>query len=153
MCSVHKLIKRTAKSEQGFVLIVAIMAIVIMIAIGFFALTMISGDLMISSRLASERQAFSAAETGAHVVFTALDLNNFANADVNNIPINPDFPNLIYTARTIPTNRRVTVPGFGTSSAAQVFQTTVTGRNSSDGSSVSIIIGVTPPPTPGDTIY
>ena len=77
---VLKLIKRTSNSEQGFVLIVAIMAIVILTAIGFFALTMISGDLMISSRLTGERKALSAAESGVHAIyassFSIIDLVN-----------------------------------------------------------------------------
>lgn len=152
MCSVPKLIKTKAKSDKGFVLIVAIMTVVIMVAIGFFALTIISGDLMISSRLASERQAFSVAETGAHVVFAAIDLNNFANADVNDVHINPEYPNLTYSSRTAPTKLSIAVGGFDASSKAQVFETLVTGRNANDGSSVSVAIGLTPPPTAGDTM-
>lgn len=152
MYSVLNLIKSKVKSEKGFVLIVAIMTVVIMVAIGFFALTIISGDLMISSRLASERQAFSAAECGAHAVFSALDMNNVANADVNNIACDPAYPNLTYSTRTTATNQRIVVTGFETNAMARIFETQITGRNSNDGSSVRIIIGVTPPPTVSDTL-
>ncbi|MCE5211187.1 MAG: hypothetical protein LLG40_06505 [Deltaproteobacteria bacterium] len=149
MYSVHKLIKKKAGSENGFVLIVAVIAILIMIAIGFFALTMISGDIMITSRLACERRAFSAAEAGVHAVLTSLDLGNIAAANVSNVQVNPDDPDLTYSASTIGTNQRVTDFGFDTSATAQVFEATVTGKNAADGSKVSVAVGITPPPTVG----
>lgn len=151
MCSVHKLIKKNAASEKGFVLLVAIIAVVIMIAIGFFALTIISGDIMITSRLACERRAFSAAEAGVHVVLTSLDLGNIAAANVTDVQVNPDDPDLTYSSGTVGTNQRVTDFGFETSATAQVFETTVTGKNARDGSKVSIAVGITPPPTVGTT--
>ncbi|MFA5321056.1 MAG: pilus assembly PilX N-terminal domain-containing protein [Smithella sp.] len=151
MCYVHKLIKAKGSSEKGFVLVVAIIAILIMTAIGFFALTTISGDIMITSRLASERRAFSAAESGVHAVFTSLDLSNIGAANVTDVLVDPSDPNLTYSAGTSSTNQRVTVYGFETSSTAQVFETTVTGRNAGDGSEVRIAVGVTPPPTTGGT--
>lgn len=151
MCSVHKIIKQKSASERGFVLVVAIMAIVVMIAVGFFALTMISGDLMITSRWASERQAFSAAESGVHSIFASIDLENPGAANVTNMIFDPADPNVTYSASTQPANRQVIVPGFKLSSLAPVFETVVTGRNARDASTVSISIGVTPPPQDATT--
>jgi Tfp pilus assembly protein PilX len=65
MCLVHK-IKRVKNSESGFVLIAALMGIIILLAVGFLALTITTGDMKIASRLIGERKAFSAAETGVH---------------------------------------------------------------------------------------
>lgn len=151
MCSVHKLIRNKAESEKGFVLVVAIIAIVIMIAIGFFALTMISGDLMITYRMTCERKAFSAAESGVHAVFTSLNLNDIGAANVSNVQVDSADPNITYSASTSSTNQRVVVAGFDLSSTAPVFETLVTGKDGVSGSEVKIAIGVTPPPTTGDT--
>ena len=151
MFSVHKFIQRKKSSEQGFVLIFALMAITVLIAIGFFALTIISGDLMIVSRMTCERKAFSAAESGAHAVFTILDLNNIGGANVTDVHFDPDNPDATYSATTNPTNERISVEGFDTSSMSQVFETVVTGACCND-SWVSIIIGVTSPPREADTL-
>jgi len=150
MFSVHKSLQRKRSSEQGFVLIVALMAITVLIAIGFFALTIISGDLMIASRLACERKAFSAAESGAHAIYQSIDLENIAASNVDNVQIDPQDPNVTYSARTQTTNQQIIVSGDNTTSMAPVFNTVVTGT-SCNGSSVSIIIGVTPPPMDATT--
>jgi hypothetical protein len=151
MCSVHKLIQRKIHSEQGFVLIVALMAIAVLIAVGFFALTIISGDLMIVSRLACERKAFSAAESGAHAIYQSIDLENIAASNVEDVQIDPQDSHVTYSARTQATNQQIMVSGDNTTSMAPVFNTVVTGKNASDGSSVSIIIGLTPPPMDATT--
>lgn len=77
-------------SEKGFVLIAALIAMMILIAVGFLALTVTSDDLKITSRMYGERKAFSAAEAGVHdlcVVFDAEmdDLTN-VRIDATNDP-------------------------------------------------------------------
>lgn len=64
----HKMKLKRENSESGFVLIVALMGIMILLAVGFFALTVSTKDLMIASRLVGERKAFSAAEAGVHAI-------------------------------------------------------------------------------------
>jgi Tfp pilus assembly protein PilX len=66
-CNRNMKLKRE-NSEGGFVLIVALMGIMILLAVGFFALTVSTRDLMIASRLVGERKAFSAAESGVHAI-------------------------------------------------------------------------------------
>ncbi len=66
----HKMKLKKENSESGFVLIVALMGIMILLAVGFFALTVSTRDLMIASRLVGERKAFSAAEAGVHAIST-----------------------------------------------------------------------------------
>ena len=58
------------KSEDGFVLIAAIMAVMIMLAVGFFILTTSTQDIRISSRLIGERKALTAAESGVQYLST-----------------------------------------------------------------------------------
>jgi len=138
-------------SERGFVLIVALMAIAILTAVGFFALTIISGDLMVVSRLACERRALSAAESGAHAIFSSIDLENIAASNVDDVQIDPQDPGVTYSARTQAANRQFIVSGNSASSMAPVFNTIVTGKNGDDGSSVSIIMGLTSQPMDATT--
>jgi hypothetical protein len=72
------------KSEKGFVLIAAIMAVMIMLAVSFFILTTSTQDIRISARLVGERKAMSAAEAGAMALYaSAADLATLAA----NIPV------------------------------------------------------------------
>lgn len=59
------------KSEGGFVLILALIGIMILIAVGYFALTVSTSDLRIAARLVGERKAFSAAEAGVHALVSS----------------------------------------------------------------------------------
>jgi len=153
---INKLIKRTSNSEQGFVLIVAIMAIVILTAIGFFALTMISGDLMISSRLTGDRKAFSAAESGVHSLLASPNSISYL---LNNTPstlciqVDPtNDPSTCYTVSAT-TNNWVQAPvgngGQCTNCKSFIYNTDITGKDSNYSSAVKISIGMAPTPTYG----
>jgi hypothetical protein len=151
---INKLIKRTGNSEQGFVLIVALMAILILTAIGFFALTMVSGDLMISYRLTGERKALSAAESGALAVFAdaSHDCNALLGYAVTNIQIDPtNDPSTYYSFKMTKNTFVQTSVGAGqcTGCEAFIYNTDITGTDSTYGSSVTISIGMAPPPTYG----
>ena len=156
MRSKNKLIKRTSNSERGFVLIVALMAILILTAIGFFALTMVSGDLMISSRLTGERKALSAAESGVLAVYAnaALNFNSLLTYSANCIQVDPtNDPSTCYTvALTTNTLTQASVNGGGcTNCSSFIYNTNITGTDSTYGSSVTISIGLAPTSTQNDT--
>jgi len=153
---VLKLIKRTSNSDQGFVLIFAIMAILILTAIGFFALTMISGDLMISSRLTGERKALSAAEAGVHAIYaSSLSPTDLVNTYSSSTPSScfqvdsTNDPSICYTVQNAK-NTYVQAPvgggGQGTNYKAFIYNTDITGKDSNYGSSATISIGISPPP-------
>jgi Tfp pilus assembly protein PilX len=151
---INKLIKRTSNSEQGFVLIVALMAILILTAIGFFALTMVSGDLMISYRLTGERKALSAAESGALAVFAdashdCIALLSYPATTAQVDPTND--PSTSYTVVSTTNTFFQTSVGAGqcTGCEAFIYKTDITGTDSNYGSSVKISIGMAPPPTYG----
>lgn len=150
----HKLFRRTSNSEQGFVLIVALLAIAVLIAIGFFALTMISGDLMISSRLVGERKAFSAAEAGVHAILSSgLDPSAAVSSPTpwTHVDSTND-PNTYYNAVTTATGSSATVPGYDPSSRAVVYSTVVTGKDDTYGSQAQIAIGMSGRPVDSTTI-
>jgi hypothetical protein len=152
MRSKNKLIKRTSNSERGFILVVALMAMLILTAVGLFALTMISGDLMISYRLTGDRKALSAAESG---VYSLLASPNSISYLLNNPPpttciqVDPtNDPSTCYTVSAT-TNTWVQAPVgnggqcFGCKSF--IYNTNITGKDSNYSSLVTISIGMAPP--------
>ena len=161
MHSAHKIFDYRQKSEGGFVLIAALMAVMILMAVGFFSLTVTSQDILISSRLVGERKALSAAEAGMHQVCILLNPN--ALAVISGYVDSLKDPSTSYT--TVNTNGSIAPPvqsttiptiplaGFDMSKAyvGSVYDTIVTGRDASYNSSVSIAIGTVFSPNPGDT--
>jgi len=86
MRSALRIFNRRQESENGFVLIVAIMAVMIIVAVGFFILTTTTQDIRISSRLVGERKAFSAAESGMQYLclnFTGSAMSAISNQTVD----------------------------------------------------------------------
>ena len=154
MCSVLKIIGNKSKSEKGFVLIVALLAILIMMAVGFYALTTSSQDIRIASRLIGERKAFSAAEAGVHVLCKSFNPTSAASFSGQ---VDPDNDPSIRYSTTLPvrngTMPSIDLPGFDMSKAyvGSVFDTLVTGVDSNYGSSVTIAVGTAYAPNPSDT--
>jgi len=160
MCFLRNIIRKTAKSEEGFAFLVALMAIAVLIAIGFFALTTISEELMISFRLTGERKAFSAAESGAYAaaanitVYDGLSTPAGLNTVLHTFTrtyIDPDNdPNASYTGKVY-WLRSISAEGFSFdyNFSQDLFKTIITGKDSLYGSSVSIEVGISD--TPGLT--
>jgi hypothetical protein len=163
MHSAHKIFDYRQKSEGGFVLIAALMAVMILMAVGFFSLTVTSQDILISSRLVGERKALSAAEAGMHEVCRLLNPNPLTGGPPNyGLPVTPQSIDSVYdkftSYTTTPPVQSTTIPtiplaGFDMSKAyvGSVYDTIVTGRDASYNSSVSIAIGTVFSPNPGDT--
>jgi Tfp pilus assembly protein PilX len=163
MHSVHKILSYRQKAEGGFVLIAALMAVMILMAVGFFILTTTSQDLRMSSRLVGERRAFSAAESGVHQVCQllnpALPLLNYGLPAINAPqPVDPLYDSsTTYAITTAPvqstTTPTIPLAGFDMSKAyvGSVYATTVTGSDDSYKSKVSIDIGIVYSPNPSDT--
>jgi hypothetical protein len=135
------------KSEAGFVLIVALTAVMILMAVGFFALTVTSNDLMISSRLLGDRKAFSAAEAGVHDVCITFAPTMAARS---NWPIDPtNDPTTIYSA-TQPVSDLILPSISATGSSIEggkswsynVYDSVITGEDTSYGSKVIISVGL-----------
>lgn len=118
---------------------------------------------MITSRLVGERKAFSAAESGVHAVYTALNFNDLTALKLNdsttlqwNAKRQVDSTNDSSTrfSAAIPA-RTGTVPVKGYSEelgyASGSFKIIVTGTDSTYGSSVSIAMGAADLPAPRST--
>jgi Tfp pilus assembly protein PilX len=154
MRSVLRIINDTRKSETGFVLIVALMATLIMIAVGFFALTVTTQDVRIAGRVIGERRALSAAESGVHAVLMQL---NPATPVSYTAQIDPaGDPGISYTTSVPQRNNAmptISMPGFDLSRAyvGSVFDTVVTGLDNNYGTTARIAIGSAYAPNPSDT--
>lgn len=151
MCFVRKLIKKTGNSERGFILLTALIAVLILMAVGFFALTMVSGDLMISYRLVGERKALSAAESGVHAFFVSSDYAAISETQVD--PANDPYARYSVSApqgNTI--TPKVHMPGYGPEYLSNNYVADVTGRDLNFHSSVTIRIGIADIPAPSSTL-
>jgi hypothetical protein len=60
-------------SEQGFALIAAILALMILLAVGVLVFTVTNQDIRVSSRVLGEKRAFLSAEAGIHELVVGFD--------------------------------------------------------------------------------
>jgi Tfp pilus assembly protein PilX len=139
--------------QRGFALVTAILAIMILMALGYLVVSVSTGDLRISSRVVGEKKALSAAETGIHRLtkgFTPLDLSAIWVESVRQ-PVgverqaNPADPasRYIIINQTLPPNVPASWPLPGFSSWEQKsYSRRVTGRNTAYGSEVQIDVGI-----------
>ena len=151
MCSTDDIkIFSHQEKRNGFSIIVVILAILILTALGFLAMTVSTTDLQITNRIIGEKKAMIAAEAGIHVL-----TSNFSPANITAItgsvdPVND--PASIYTINPpvmpdgssgIPSY--MPLKGFsiagGQEWGQKMYETSVTGQNTSYGSSVQINVG------------
>jgi len=155
MYLVHKIKKMKKNSEKGFVLIAALMGIMILLAVGYFALTITTGDMKIASRLIGERKAFSAAEAGVHELCrnfnwqSGVGVSNFYFDVTNDPTVRYSYPE---------PGRNTSMPsvparGYDLTKAytSAVFDTVVTGEDTAYGSKMEIAVGTATAPSPADT--
>ena len=155
MYLVHEIKKMNKNSEKGFVLIAALMGIMILLAVGYFALTVTTGDMKIASRLIGERKAFSAAEAGVHELCRMFDwqsgtgVTNFYFDVANDPTVKYSYP-LPERNSSMPS-----VPAKGydltKSYTSAVLDTVVTGEDTAYGSKTEIAVGTATAPSPSDT--
>jgi len=150
--------KNIRKSEGGFIFVAAIMGVMILMAVGFLALTISGQDVMISSRLVGERKALSAAEACVHYVCAQLDPGN-----LNPYPPTPydvaNNPSAFFSYTVLSPNKDISnlaVPGYDLAkgwTSGVGFDTICIGGDASYNSSVSVAIGTTGKPVKYDLQY
>ncbi len=138
-------------SERGFVLIAAVLACMILLAVGILALTMSGQDVKISSRVVGEKKAFSACESGVHKLTTTLDPENLAGSAVTNVQVDSTNDSASLYTIGMP-SRPSTGPGMlplsgysiggGQVWGQTLYNATVTGTNTDYDSRVQISIGI-----------
>ena len=79
MCVAYKRSGKERNSQAGFVLVVTILAVMILMAVGVYALTTSSQDIRAAARSVSEANALAAAEAGARTFCSSFNPNNLAD--------------------------------------------------------------------------
>jgi Tfp pilus assembly protein PilX len=138
-------------SEKGFVLIVAVLATIVFLALGFMALNMSGRDIGISSRVVGEKKAFSACQSGIHRMVITFDPENLTSSAVTDVQVDAtNDPASLYSIGTPsrPTSGPGMLPlagyaiGGGQVWGQTRYTVTVTGRNTNYGTRMSVSGGV-----------
>jgi Tfp pilus assembly protein PilX len=153
---------RLPKSERGFALIAALLANLILLAVGIIAINLSTQDIRISMKMVGEKKAMAAAESGIHALTQNFDPGNLMASALTNVQVDAsNDPNSRYTvaAPTPPTTGPTVLPmagysiGGGQMWGQERFDTTVTGTNTAYNATVQIDIGLGFGPIEITTMY
>jgi len=137
-------------SQEGFALIAAIMAMMVLTAVGLLAFALSTQDIRISSRLVGEKKSFSAVEAGIHRFTLTFDPANLNASVVSNIQVDSgNDPTSLYTiglpARPTSGPGSLPLPGYAMGGGQQWgqerFNNRVTGTNTRYNSLIQVDIG------------
>jgi Tfp pilus assembly protein PilX len=139
------------QGQKGFALITAILAIMILMALGFLALSTSTEDIKISSRVVGEKKALSAAETGIHRLMQNFDPAAMSGSQATNVQVDSAAdPSSRYSISNV--GRPASGPemlalrgysiGGGQQWGQRRYVGSVTGNNTAYGSSVTIDVGM-----------
>jgi len=154
--------KTRTTSTAGFALIAALLAIIILTAVGTLAFVVSTQDIRISGRVVGEKKAFFAAEGGAHWLMGNFDPTNLAGLTVNAQKVDStNDPTSVFTVSNLnlATGEPETLPlpGFSTGGmqewGQQRYVATVTGQNTAHGSNVPINLSLGYGPVEISTAY
>ena len=139
------------KSTNGFALVTAILAIMILTALGYLAISVSTGDLKVSRRVVGEKRALSAAEVGIHRLMQNFNPLNMGASQVSNTQVDatasPGSRYTIGNVGTPPTGPEM-LPlrgysiGGGQQWGQRRYAARVTGENTQYESSIQIDVGM-----------
>ncbi len=150
---------RIKNSEKGFALIAAIMACLLLLALGMLVISLSTQDIRVSVRIVGDKRSLAAAEEGIHSLCQAFDPKSPVNAPVlktradgvSNYTINYPTTDPLHGRNAIP------LPGFDIGSGTvwgDVIQIVdVTGRSTAYTTQVTIGVGLGYGPVDISLIY
>lgn len=153
---------RIQEREKGFALIAALLANLILLAVGIIAINLSTQDLRLSMIAVGDKKAMAAAESGIHVLMQNFDPINLGASAMTNVQVDASTePYSRYTvaAPTLPITGPAILPVVGYSIAGgqmwgqERFDTTVTGTNTAYNATVQIDIGLGFGPIEITTMY
>jgi Tfp pilus assembly protein PilX len=140
----------TREGHSGFSLVVVILAILILTALGYLALSVTTTDLRITNRIVGEKKALTAAEAGVHILTGSFSPSNITAITGSVDPVNDPASTYAIDVATTP-DAASGMPAFmpmqgysiagGQEWGQKIYETSVTGANSNYGSSVQIDVG------------
>ena len=155
---------KNIKSQRGFILLVAILACVILAALGVLVISLSTGDLRTSVSTVGEKKALGAVESGYHVLTQTFDpltpnyginpiLNTWAYVDAANDPGSKYKITTVGLSPFAP----LAPPGYSMESSAgwgmARFDVAVMGENSSYNTNAQVDVGVGYGPVSLSLIY
>ena len=138
-------------SQRGIALIVALLANMILLAVGVLAIHLSTRDIRASFAVIGDKKAFAACEAGIHQLATNFDPGTIASQPRTNIQVNPAVdPASRYTIfqPTTPTTGPGMIPmsgysiGGGQQWGQERFIARVRGENTSYNSQVEVDLGL-----------
>jgi Tfp pilus assembly protein PilX len=153
-------------NEKGFALIAAILACVILFAIGMLVIQMSTSDLRTSAGTVGERKALAATESGIHKLVQDFSPNSATWTATNNYTTNcsSSSPTYIWQvisegidantqfavcAPTLSSQPPVAMPGYAFGEWAMMrYDGRVVGKNTTYNSSISVDVGIGYGPIP-----
>ncbi len=150
---------RLKNSEKGFALIAAVMACLILLALGILVISLSTQDIRISAKIVGDKRSLAAAEEGIHSLSQSFDPQNPINvpltttrADgVSNYTIN--YPAMPPTTGPL----GIRLPGYDISGGRiygeRRYNVSVTGRSTEYGTQVTIGVGLGYGPIDLTTLY
>src|SRR5208283_3696992 len=132
--------------DDGFVLIAALFALLILTVLGVIAFTVSTRDIRISTRMTGEQKAFTAAETGLHNFLVQTNEGNFNAAGTISADALDSATSYSWPAPTQVSAASLPLVGYSLGGGQQwsqaLYQDTITGTNTRYNSSVSINVEV-----------
>lgn len=141
----------SAPPEGGFALIAAILACMVLLALGMVVINLSTQDIRVSARVVGDKKALSAVEYGIHTVTQGFDPTNPAASNVANVQVDAaNDPSTKYTIGTParPTTGPETIPlvgyaiGGGQQWGQDRYDVAVTGVNTAYGTEVDVGVGL-----------
>lgn len=148
--------------SDGFAFIAALLALLLITAIGMLIFTTSTSDIRTSMRITGEKKAFSAAETGLHKMIQNFNPDNLGASAQTNVQVDADTdPDSRYTIGTpaAPTSGASYLPlplysiGGGQTWGQTRYNVSITGINTRYNSRVDMDIGVGYGPVEITTTY
>ncbi len=146
------------RSEKGFALIAAILASLILLAVGMLVISLTTGDLRSSVRVVCDKRALSATETGIQQLMISFNPDNLAASAVSNIQADPSDSTQRYTivAPTLMKLPPLYLAGYAISAGQgwgmNRYQSQVTGTNTTCNSTTTVNVGIGFGPVPLGTM-
>ncbi len=153
---------RIQRREKGFALIAALLANLILLAVGIIAINLSTQDIRISMTAVGDKKAMAAAESGIHALMQNFDPNNLTASALTNVQVDAltdPYSRYTVAAPTLPTTGPAILPAVGYSIGGgqmwgqERFETTVTGTNTAYNATVQIDIGLGFGPIEITTMY
>ncbi len=156
--NIQKRILRLKDSEEGFALIAAIMACLILLALGMLVIALSTQDIRISAKVVGDKRSLAAAEEGIHSLSSTFDPQNPLTAATTYNRADGKSSYTIYPPTT-PSTGSLTIPLIGFSIAGgqqwgqRRYNINVDGTNSEYNTQTRIGVGVGYGPIEISTMY